>query len=234
MNIFSKKNIHGSRRASISMNTPTPPTTTNNQQQQTIIPIPQRITNRASFYDMTQHLSQSTIPRNQSVTSIARQTQTQPKQGTEKKMKWGEPTWQFFHTLAHKMKPEMFPVIKTEFLAVTRTICSNLPCPICSDHAKNYLDTMNILAIQTPEQLKEFFYEFHNTVNKRKNVSVFPREELDTTYENMNVSKIVGNFFIHFQDKTRNNRMMAEAFHRNKAVTYVNKWLSENLQHFTM
>ena len=45
------------------------------------------------------------------------------------KVKWGEPTWYLFHTLAEKINDESFPTIREELLNVFYSICSNLPCP---------------------------------------------------------------------------------------------------------
>ena len=50
----------------------------------------------------------------------------------KKTMKWGEPTWFMFHTLAEKIKPEYFQEIRMDLLNIIYTICTNLPCPDCA------------------------------------------------------------------------------------------------------
>ena len=85
-----------------------------------------------------------------------------------KKMDWGEPTWFLFHTLAEKVKEEEFQNIRVELLNIIYSICSNLPCPVCSTHAKQHLNGTNFNNIQTKQQLKDFFFHFHNIVNQRK------------------------------------------------------------------
>jgi len=47
----------------------------------------------------------------------------------KKTMKWGEPTWFMFHTLAEKIKPEYFSIVRVDFLNIINTICANLPWP---------------------------------------------------------------------------------------------------------
>ena len=56
-----------------------------------------------------------TVPKNINSTSLqpVQQQQVKPE---EKKMKWGEPTWFLFHTLAHKIKEDNFSQIKNDFL----------------------------------------------------------------------------------------------------------------------
>jgi len=152
----------------------------------------------------------------------------------KKPMKWGEPTWYFFHTMAHKIKPEYFTQIKDEFLNMCFMICRNLPCPTCAQHAQAYIQNINFKSIQTPAQMKDLFFEFHNTVNKRKNFAVFTKQELETKYATAITANIIQQFMVAFQDKTRNQRMMADDFHRTRAIKTVRDWIVKNIQYFDM
>ena len=68
-------------------------------------------------------------------------------------MKWGQPTWFFFHTLAEKIFEDRFPEIRQPLLDLIYSICVNLPCPDCANHAKTYLDGINFHTIQTKNDL---------------------------------------------------------------------------------
>ena len=76
---------------------------------------------------------------------------------------WGPCVWYLFHTLAYKAVPEDFPKIKTELIQYIQRICSNLPCPECTQHATIYMtqNSRKIAAIQTKEQLQYFLIDFH-------------------------------------------------------------------------
>jgi hypothetical protein len=102
----------------------------------------------------------------------------QPENGP-KKMSWGEPTWILFHVLAEKIKDEEFSQIRPELLEVIYTICSNLPCPDCANHASMYLNDIRYKNIQTKEQLKTMLFQFHNTVNKKKDFAIFMSKNLN-------------------------------------------------------
>ena len=56
---------------------------------------------------------------------------------------WGIPTWIFMHTLAAKIKEEQFPVIGPQVISHLIQICMFLPCPECSDHAKQFWANVN-------------------------------------------------------------------------------------------
>jgi len=155
-----------------------------------------------------------------------------PEDPIKKKMKWGEPIWFFFHTMAEKVKPESFSSIRMELLQIITSICKNLPCPYCSQHAVTYLESTNINNIKTKEQLIDFFYTFHNEVNKRKGFELFPRELLHDKYSKANTVNIINYFLIHLLDKSYSIRMIAEDFHRKRLVADIKKWLTNNLQHF--
>jgi hypothetical protein len=168
----------------------------------------------------------------QPVNTVQSVKEVPPPEPEKKKMKWGEPVWFFFHTMAEKVNPESFPKIRLEFLKIVSSICRNLPCPMCSQHAASYLDNFNINTIQTKEQLIDFFYAFHNEVNRRKGFQEFPRELLHDKYSKANTINIINHFLIHFLDKSYSIRMIAEDFHRKRLVVEIKTWLSTNLQHF--
>jgi len=150
------------------------------------------------------------------------------------KMKWGQPTWYVLHCLAEKVKEEAFPSIRQELLNIIYMICANLPCPDCATHASEYLKTINYKMIQTKEQLKNMLYSFHNTVNAKKNMPIFPRDELEIKYKNMDFISTVYTFMGHFQDKHKSVRMIANDFYRSRIAEQIKIWLKNNLINFNL
>lgn len=152
----------------------------------------------------------------------------------KKKMAWGEPTWLLFHTLAEKVKEEDFPFIRVELLNIIYSICSNLPCPICTKHATAYLNGINFNAIQTKQQLKHVLFVFHNEVNQRKFFSPFPYEQLDSTYSRANTGAIIHQFIHVFSDKNKNMKLIADDFIRTKIVQKLSEWFYTHIRHFSV
>ena len=149
-----------------------------------------------------------------------------------KKMSWGEPTWNVLHVLAEKVKDEEFPKIRVELLEVIYSICSNLPCPDCANHASMYLNDIRYKNIQTKEQLKNMLWTFHNTVNKKKDFPQFPRDQLETKYAAYPLIPVLHAFMVKFQDKHRSIRMIADDFHRSKIADKLKKWFNEHISSF--
>lgn len=149
-----------------------------------------------------------------------------------KKMLWGEPTWYFFHAMSHKIKPEYFESIRLEFLNICATICNNLPCPNCANHATQYMKNVNFNSIRTKEHLKMLFYNFHNSVNARKGYPLFPLTELDAKYENANLVAIIQKFLYYFQERHRGARIVVHQMHRERVAVQVKTWLHVNLEKF--
>lgn len=178
--------------------------------------------------NMNRFARQSQNPPKQQIQTI----QEVPQEPQKKKMKWGQPVWFFFHTMAEKVKPESFAIIRMELLQLVTSICKNLPCPTCSQHAVTYLANTNINTIQTKDQLIDFFYTFHNDVNKRKGLAQFPRELLQEKYSKANTLNIINHFLVNLLDKSYSIRMIADDFHRKRLVEDIKKWLNNNLQHF--
>jgi hypothetical protein len=147
-------------------------------------------------------------------------------------MRWGEPIWFLFHTLAEKVREDKFLFIKDKLLDTIHVICTNLPCPICASHAKTYLSGINFKAIQTKTQLKEFLWTFHNSVNKRKNYPLFSREELDEKYKNAVTINIIQYFIGIFSKKSMNVNLIADDLYRARLIGDLKNWFNENIGYF--
>jgi hypothetical protein len=159
----------------------------------------------------------------------------EPAPKPEKKMLWGEPTWFLFHTIAEKVKPEIFPQIRMEILNLINTICGLLPCPICANHARDYMRKINFNAIQTKEQLKLMLWEFHNTVNERKGYPKFTEAMLHEKYPRANLINILGRFMYFFEDRPVSGfKQITDNFHRSRAATAIRTWFTENINHFDL
>jgi len=158
--------------------------------------------------------------------------QTESANPIQKPMKWGQPVWFFFHTIAEKIKDECFHIVKNDLLNIVYTICSNLPCPTCASHATEYLNKINFNAIQNVDQLKDLFFVFHNSVNVRKNFPVFLRKDLDEKYSKANTINIIQNFFNTFLYKNSNMHMIANNMHRIRTVNFIKEWFNSNIQYF--
>jgi hypothetical protein len=158
----------------------------------------------------------------------------QQKDPKKKSMKWGEPTWFLFHTLAQKVKESDFQMIRKDLINIIYTICTNLPCPDCAKHATEYMNNINFNTIQTKEQLKNMLFVFHNTVNSRKGFPIFPREELDIKYSRANTINIIKNFIIHFENKHKSIRMISDDLYRARISNNLKQWFNQHITHFDM
>jgi len=148
------------------------------------------------------------------------------------KLRWGPPIWELFHTLAEKIKPEHFTALKSGILNSIYSICANLPCPDCANHATQYLNGINFNVIKTKDDLKNMLFRFHNSVNLRKGAPAFDYAELTPKYSSANTSIIIQKFMDVFAKKSYNIRMIADDFQRNRVIGQLKQWLSNHLQFF--
>lgn len=152
--------------------------------------------------------------------------------GEQVKMKWGEPIWFLFHTLAQKVKEESFANIKNELLTNILSICSNLPCPKCANHAIEYMKKVNFDTIRTKEDLKKMLFLFHNTVNSEKGFPLFEYDKLDEKYDKANTVNMIHNFIKNFSINDFNVNMINSNFQRNMLITKLKVWFTQNIQYF--
>jgi hypothetical protein len=149
-----------------------------------------------------------------------------------KKMRWGEPIWFLFHTLAQKIKEENFAAIKDELFNNIVMICGNLPCPTCANHATDYMKKIQPSAIRTKQDLKMMLFAFHNEVNVRKGFSLFPLDQLEDKYSKANTLNIIQYFINAFEDKHKSIHMIANDMHRARITKKLKEWFQANLQYF--
>jgi len=150
-----------------------------------------------------------------------------------KGMKWGAPTWFFLHTLAEKVCEDKFQYLRKELLDIVYSICTNLPCPDCSNHAKSYLDNINFNTIQTKNDFKNMLFVFHNSVNTRKSVPLFTIEELNSKYSSANTANIFNAFFNYYLAKGGTPKMIAIDMFRRRIFTKIKDWINTNVGFFS-
>jgi hypothetical protein len=148
------------------------------------------------------------------------------------KIKWGRPTWRFFHTIAHKIKEEHFALVRKDMLDIIYSICCTLPCPVCSEHAKQHMNAVNFNTIQTKEQLKSLMFDFHNIVNARKNYAPFNRDDLDSTYSQANTIAVAQEFMFYYKDRQRSVKLVADDLMRAKIAVNIQNWFNGIIQYF--
>lgn len=148
------------------------------------------------------------------------------------RMKWGAPTWALFHTIPEKLSAKNFVENKTSIIQLIMTICNNLPCPSCSQHATQYMRKVNFNAIHTTEDLKKMLYIFHNSVNERKKYAEYPYDDLNDKYSNLDFNQVVNKFMFHFQQKVYAMNLIAQQISRQKQVVIVKKWFLDNMHLF--
>jgi len=147
------------------------------------------------------------------------------------KMRWGRPIWTFFHVTAEKIKPEFFGIVIREYFNYIVLICNILPCPICSQHASEYMRSININNIKTKDDLINLFFNFHNVVNVRKGYPVLAKNSIPA-YNQLNTVSVIQQFMVAFEDKSRSMKLMADDIARARIVAKLKFWINGNIQYF--
>ena len=131
------------------------------------------------------------------------------------KESWGNNIWYLFHSLAHKLKEDKFESQKNNIIFIIKTICNTLPCPDCSKDATSMLNKIDFNTIKNKNDLKMFFFNFHNAINAKLNKPQFNYENLDSKYSNANIDVLYNNLYIIYTINTRIPQLMSSNFHKN-------------------
>ena len=146
---------------------------------------------------------------------------------------WGPAIWYLFHTLSFKIKAVHFHEIKDELLGHFISICNNLPCPECAEHARKELKHLDKSKITNKKELCMYFIHFHNKVNVRTKKKIFTFDEFVSKYNTSVTRNVIANFFIVLSKSDHNVKLMTNSFQRSASVLDLKKWLNMNASKFS-
>jgi hypothetical protein len=146
---------------------------------------------------------------------------------------WGPAIWYLFHTLSFKLKPHHFNEVKDQLIDHFVSICHNLPCPECADHARKELKHLDKSKITNKKELCMYLVQFHNKVNVKNNKKIFKFDEFLSKYNNAVTRNVIANFFIVLTKSDHSVKLMTNSFHRSSAILDLKKWLTVNASKFS-
>ena len=127
------------------------------------------------------------------------------------KEEWGNAVWLLFHTLGEKLDENYIKGNNEALRTLILLICRNLPCPDCANHAIETLKKANIQNIKCKEDLKSFFWTFHNIVNQK-----LGKPTLDYSYLNLYKRavcyNVIQNFKNNFYNRPYNDKLLIDSF----------------------
>lgn len=144
------------------------------------------------------------------------------------KTKWGPIVWNMLHCLTLKIKPKFFEQEKSNILLIINNICSNLPCPICSVHATQFIKKHRMNLIKNRDELIAFVFHMHNDVNKRLKRKLASKDVLKQ-YEKIKFADVCNEFFRIYFMGVRGNRMIMHSMHKEIASNKIFKILKGSL-----
>jgi hypothetical protein len=135
---------------------------------------------------------------------------------------WGPNIWFFFHALAEKINENKFINNKSSLIELIKIVSSNLPCPECSNDAKEILNKTNFNVINTKEDFKKYIFNFHNHVNKKIGNPIFLYKDLDEKYSKINIYITFKNLIRIFSQNSNNPKLMQSSMIRQTSVNKIN------------
>ncbi len=96
---------------------------------------------------------------------------------------WGNIIWCFLHTFVENIDIETFNKLKVEIIKLINTICTNLPCSLCSNHFKKdyYLKEESIFSQNC---LRLYLWNIHNEITAFRGEKVSPISILNNYTDN--------------------------------------------------
>ena len=114
-----------------------------------------------------------------------------------------------------------------EVIKIVNRIISDIPCPLCKEHAINRMKRVKVSDLNTKDKLKIFFYEFHNEVNKQNGQKVENISILEN-YKSYNMTTAYINFINIFFKSYYAGSGLGTAHLRNKNKKKIKKYFNNN------
>ena len=138
---------------------------------------------------------------------------------------WGQATWFLFHTIACRIDSEYYVKNYVKVWSFIHGCLSNLPCPYCRMHALSYIKNKKAEDVNTREKLEDFFFAFHNHVNKNTHKKQYLKKDLKK-YKRAKIDNIFKNFEMRFF-KTYFGSREFSGWIRNSFKNQYNKFFKE-------
>ena len=139
---------------------------------------------------------------------------------------WGPATWFLLHSLVIKIQDDVSNDVIADVKKLIKGITANLPCPVCSSHAKSQLTKLRFDSVSTVEGLRQFVFLFHRAVNEflKKPIQMTYQEHL-IIYNNMDLTLVIKNFLNIYNNMSSTNvTMMLYSFHRKTLLNDINSF----------
>ena len=145
------------------------------------------------------------------------------------KQEWGNACWHLIHSLSFKMKNDDKSLIQ-ELMNLLYNVCLNLPCPECSEHAKETFAhaKRNGASVNNIQDFQVFWWKFHNLVNQRTRKEMVSFDDAKAKYEKARVFNIVNNFMSIMKRNVPGERSMMYTMSRINAVNKLFNFIREN------
>ena len=142
---------------------------------------------------------------------------------------WGPATWNLLHCLCEKVYEHNFNKIKDDLITIITLICISVPCPICREHAKNYLKTHAIQKCKTKGELKMFVYKLHNSASINANKPQFDEKILEQ-YKHKVLTNVYKQYIIIYSKNKTDD--LEYSFRRSINIKEIKSLLIKNTQNF--
>lgn len=149
-----------------------------------------------------------------------------------KKSEWGPCIWKTLHVLTIKIKDEQFEKQRVNLVEIITNICGNLPCPICSTHAKSLLQKYKFQHAKTKELLILILIKIHNEVNKKLRKPIQEASVMKEYYKTLNTREIIQDYYRKNANMRFGEKMMMNSFHRNLFLNKFKTYVRTNISDF--
>jgi hypothetical protein len=146
---------------------------------------------------------------------------------------WSSITWLFLHTFPLTFTDDFYNNNKKTILNLIYSICVNVPCPICSKHARMHLNKYNYFhenINKNKEDLILNVFHFHNIVNTSLSKPLFNKNLLNA-YNNLDFIEIYNEWMTKYTINIINLKLYNQKINVNNIRNTIKQFINKNLKY---
>lgn len=150
---------------------------------------------------------------------------------------WGPAYWRFLHVLAQSVDPARFAqdaAARADLLQALQLVFARLPCPDCRAHARAHVLSVRWDALRTRRDLQLMLFFFHNKVNRRKGLPLFPMAQLPAHYAGQALAECGRAFLAQMARPVPDLSFVQDNTERAQAAARLGAWLQARLADGTL
>ena len=145
---------------------------------------------------------------------------------------WGPIYWRLIHVIVFALPDDVVVSEKLEIVSILKSICVNIPCPTCQEHATAFMNRIRWTLVRNKWDFLKLLNDFHNSVNKRLKKKSFTLEESIALISQLDTKVVCKDFVIISSKRPQGMSLFGMQSKQSNSVTRICAFIKKYRSHY--